>query len=100
MSGADLQRRLEFLALDASTRAALTSVKPTLDKALPGAMADFYDQLSRFEETRGLFDGGRAQMDKAAARQVGHWGRIAAGQFDGVLGDPRDLHGSPADRAW
>ena len=76
-----LQRRLDFMGIDAQAKAALAAAKPAIDKALPGAMKAFYGQLSNFPETKQFFaDSG--QMDRASARQVSHWGGIAAGQFD------------------
>jgi len=59
MSATDsLQQRLDFIDFDADARAALRSLKPLIEKALPPALAVFYEkvrktpQLSAFSVTR------------------------------------------------
>ena len=76
-----LDRRLDFIGLDAKARAALVDARPVVEKALPVAIAAFYEQLGRHDATRIVF-GGPEHMEKAQQRQVGRWAGVLAARYD------------------
>ena len=76
-----LDRRLDFIGMDAKARAALVDARPVVERALPIAVAAFYEQLARHEETRSVF-GGKEHMAKAQQRQISRWGAVLSGQYD------------------
>ncbi|CAN5855126.1 globin-coupled sensor protein [soil metagenome] len=76
-----LDRRLDFIGLDAKARAALVDARPFVEKALPVAIAAFYEQLARHDETRSVF-GGPEHMEKAQQRQIGRWGGVLTARYD------------------
>lgn len=75
-----LSQRLEFMKLDASAREALKSLKPLIDKELPGALEALYGQIKKFPNASRFFSSGE-HMDKAKNAQLSHWGNISAGNF-------------------
>ncbi|MEJ1937059.1 globin-coupled sensor protein, partial [Nostoc sp. NIES-2111] len=83
MSGIDteLARRLEFIALDPASRAALKEAKPMVDAAVPGVLDAFYDHLRKFPEMAAMFQGGDAAMARGRAAQIEHWRNIVSGEF-------------------
>ncbi|MFZ3005717.1 MAG: protoglobin domain-containing protein, partial [Phenylobacterium sp.] len=76
-----LDHRLDFIGLDAKARAALVDAKPVVERALPMAIAAFYEQLGRHDETRSVF-GGPEHMAKAQQRQIGRWGGVLSAHYD------------------
>ncbi|MBP9753476.1 MAG: globin-coupled sensor protein [Phenylobacterium sp.] len=76
-----LDRRLDFIGLDAKARAALVDARPVVERALPVAIAAFYEQLDRHDETRSVF-GGPEHMAKAQQRQIGRWGGVLSARYD------------------
>jgi len=76
-----LGQRLEFMKLDASAREALKSLKPLIDKELPGAIEGLYGQIRKFPEASRFFSSGE-HMDKAKNAQLRHWANISAGDFN------------------
>ncbi len=76
-----LDRRLDFIGLDAKARAALVDARPVVEKALPVAIGAFYEQLARHDATRSVF-GGPEHMEKAQQRQIGRWGGVLSARYD------------------
>ncbi|MFD3264117.1 methyl-accepting chemotaxis protein [Phenylobacterium ferrooxidans] len=76
-----LDRRLDFIGLDAKARAALVDARPVVERALPVAIAAFYEQLGRHDQTRSVF-GGPDHMAKAQQRQIGRWGGVLSAHYD------------------
>ena len=76
-----LERRLDFIGLDAKARAALVDARPVVERALPVAIAAFYEQLGLHDQTRSVF-GGPEHMAKAQQRQIGRWGGVLSAHYD------------------
>ncbi len=76
-----LQTRLDFLGLDAVARARLAEAKPHVDTHLEPALSRFYDMLAHVPAAAQFFDG-KAHMNRAQGKQIGHWGSIASGALD------------------
>jgi methyl-accepting chemotaxis protein len=76
-----LERRLDFMKLDAAGRKRIQGIEKLISDALPGALDAFYTQLKTFPETSHFFKSDR-HVDGAKARQNSHWDRIAKGVFD------------------
>jgi len=77
----DLQERLDFIGIDGGVVARLRALGPFLDRAIRPALAQFYDRIRRFPETRGVFRDD-AHIASAEGAQIRHWGVIATGNFD------------------
>ncbi|HEY9233477.1 MULTISPECIES: globin-coupled sensor protein [Phenylobacterium] len=80
MTGESLERRLEFMQMNARTRSALRAAQPLVSEKLPAALDHFYDQVRATPETRRHFhdDGHIATAQNA---QLRHWQGIAAADF-------------------
>jgi len=78
---AALRERLAFIGLDDKALAELAATRPLVERHLPEALTAFYELLSTVPAMAAFFDG-KAQMDRAKSRQLGHWASIAAGKFD------------------
>jgi len=76
-----LANRLSFLKFDADAKEHLNGIRDIVVEALPEALDVFYRQITNFPETRSFFSGAQ-HVDGAKQRQISHWHRIAAGQFD------------------
>ena len=82
MSSSDhLAERLTFIGLGPEEQARIRDVQQALTEALPAALDLFYDRLKSEPQTARFFSSDQ-HVDRAKQRQVGHWDRIAAGQFD------------------
>ena len=82
MSAPDhLANRLSFRQFDAHAKEHLNDIREIVVEALPGALDTFYRQITSFPETRSFFSGAQ-HVEGAKQRQISHWQRIAAGQFD------------------
>jgi methyl-accepting chemotaxis protein len=77
----NLSDRLSFMKLDAETIERLRSIKPLIMAELPAAMAEFYQQVRSFPETKKFFSSD-AHMESASNRQVSHWDTISSGKID------------------
>ncbi|MBO9558763.1 MAG: globin-coupled sensor protein, partial [Caulobacter sp.] len=75
-----LNERLAFMELDHEARGALRSLGPVIDREIGAALAGFYGKVRANPETRAFFVDNQ-QMDRASARQQGHWRSIARGEF-------------------
>ncbi|PZU93239.1 MAG: globin-coupled sensor protein [Chelatococcus sp.] len=76
-----LSKRLAFIQFDKAAESRVRNAHDLLMAALPGALDAFYTQIAAFPETQRFFSG-KAQMDGAKSRQLGHWDSIASGRFD------------------
>src|SRR5689334_6190793 len=75
-----LQERLEFVGMDAATRATLRELRPIIQKALPRVLDGFYAVVSNTAEVARMF-GNAEHMRHAKAMQLKHWDVIAAAEF-------------------
>ena len=78
---AQLSERLSFMRMDDLACESLRDIKPIVMSALPGALDDFYGQVSQREETRAFFSGS-THVASAKRRQIDHWETISSGRFD------------------
>ena len=81
----DLSGRLDFMGLDEKAQAAMRSLKPAIEKALPAALDQLYEHIGRTPETARFF-AGADQRSRAKAAQLRHWARISAAQYDDDYG--------------
>ncbi len=77
----NLHSRLAFIGLDDQARQRQAGIQAHIDRLLPVALDKFYARIATVPAVARFFDG-KAQMDRAQSKQVGHWKAIAAGQFD------------------
>lgn len=77
----DLERRLDYLGLDASARKELRTLKPFLEKELGPALDRFYAVVRKSPEISHLFSSD-SHIAHAKGAQLGHWGNIANGDFN------------------
>jgi methyl-accepting chemotaxis protein len=75
-----LGARLEFIGIDAETRAALRDLRPFIAKALGPALDAFYAKVKATPETNRFFTSPQ-HMGQAKQRQQSHWDTIATGEF-------------------
>jgi methyl-accepting chemotaxis protein len=71
--------RLDLLAIDEPTRAALREMRPFFAKSLPGILARFYDKVRSVDPSSGIFKDG--VMAEAIRLQLEQWDLLAAGDF-------------------
>jgi len=76
-----LQSRLDFIGLDQAARDRLAVGQGSIEAHLETALTRFYAKISTVPAVSRFFEG-KPQMDRAKAKQVGHWKAIANGQFD------------------
>ncbi|MGP1255444.1 MAG: protoglobin domain-containing protein [Kiloniellales bacterium] len=81
MPACDLEERLRFIQLDDESLNRLRSLKPWLEKRLPGVLDRFYAHVGRFPEMAALFPTEESQQ-QAHAAQLRHWLTIAEGNYD------------------
>ena len=77
----EISDKLAFVGMDASQLAALSAVKPLIEKAVGPALDRFYAQARSNPETARHFRDA-SHIEHAKQKQVGHWGIIATGKFD------------------
>jgi methyl-accepting chemotaxis protein len=76
-----IAQRMNFMKLDEEGRAAIRSLKPLIDKALPAILDAFYVRIRNVPEVGHFFtDSARAVAAKDA--QLRHWARISSGDFN------------------
>ena len=78
----DLSERLEFLEIDQKTRSNLAELRPSIRELMSGALDKFYAKVTKTGKIAGHFRDG-AHMNGAKSAQIGHWDKVASGQFDG-----------------
>ncbi|WP_396595077.1 methyl-accepting chemotaxis protein [Brevundimonas sp. R86498] len=76
-----LQERLDFMQLDAATRARIQGMKPMIMEAMPAALDTFYDRVRATPATRAFF-ADDARIGAAHTKQMAHWGVISSGDYD------------------
>ncbi|MFZ5691734.1 MAG: methyl-accepting chemotaxis protein [Pseudomonadota bacterium] len=78
--GTALDHRLDFMGLDEKSHRDLKSLKPVIDKALPGILDEFYKKLGTVPDVARFFsDSSRATYAKNG--QLKHWSRISSAEF-------------------
>lgn len=77
----DLSERLEFLEIDQKTRSTLAELRPSIRDVIGGALDKFYAKVARTGKTAAHFRDG-AHMNGAKNAQIGHWDKVAGGNFD------------------
>ncbi|MDZ4110676.1 MAG: methyl-accepting chemotaxis protein, partial [Brevundimonas sp.] len=76
-----LQDRLSFIKMDAAAQDALSRAQAAIEKALPGSLEAFYDQVRRFPEVSRFFSS-ESHISGAMSAQERHWAHISSGLFD------------------
>jgi methyl-accepting chemotaxis protein len=77
----NLQDRLSFIKIDGKAQAALLKAQNTIQKALPGSLDAFYDQIRRFPDVAKFFSN-ESHISGAKNAQAQHWSHISSGRFD------------------
>jgi methyl-accepting chemotaxis protein len=77
----NLQDRLSFIKIDGKAQAALLKAQDTIQKALPGSLDAFYDQIRRFPDVAKFFSN-ESHISGAKSAQAQHWSHISSGRFD------------------
>ena len=77
----NLQDRLSFTKIDGKAQAALLKAQDTIQKALPGSLDAFYDQIRRFPDVAKFFSN-ESHISGAKNAQAQHWSHISSGRFD------------------
>ena len=77
----DLSQRMSFMRLDEPSGRALRSIKPIIERSLPGALETFYGQVRQYPEVKRFFSDDRA-IESAGTRQQRHWGNISSADFN------------------
>ncbi|PYE30763.1 methyl-accepting chemotaxis protein [Rhizobium sp. PP-WC-2G-219] len=77
----DVDRRLEFMEIDAAGLASIRSLKTLVDRELPHGLDKFYAQLRKSPEVRRFFSS-EDHIARAKGAQQGHWNSISGGNFD------------------
>jgi methyl-accepting chemotaxis protein len=76
-----LQERLDFIGMDAKSRATLTKLQPFMEKALGSALDAFYRKLKQTPEVARHFADEKHIAGAKSAQQT-HWKLIASARFD------------------
>ncbi len=76
-----LAEQMEFTQLDAESCARIRRLKSIVERELPFALDRFYDRVRATPEVKKFFSDD-AHIAAAKGAQLGHWGAIAAGDFD------------------
>ena len=79
--GQNIERRLEFMQLDAEGRARIRSLKALVERELPHGLDKFYAQLRKTPEVKRFFSSDE-HIARAKGAQQGHWVNIADGNFN------------------
>jgi methyl-accepting chemotaxis protein len=77
----DLGQRMGFMRLDEPGARAIRSIKPIIDRTLPGALDYFYGQVRQYPEVKRFFSDDKA-IESAGARQQKHWDNISSADFN------------------
>ena len=75
------KRRLEFLEVEESDRAALRALWPLFEKEIGGLLDGFYDTIMKWETLKQLIDA-HSDVPKLKQAQAGHWKRLFSGEFN------------------
>jgi methyl-accepting chemotaxis protein len=77
----NVSRRLEFMQLDADSRASIRTLKALVEKELPNGLDKFYAQLRQSPEVKRFFSTDE-HIARAKGAQLGHWVNISDGNFN------------------
>jgi len=77
----NIERRLEFMQLDAEGRASIRSLKTLIERELPRGLDKFYTQLRKSPEVKRFFSSDE-HISRAKGAQIGHWVNISDGNFN------------------
>ncbi|TCM50669.1 methyl-accepting chemotaxis protein [Rhizobium sp. PP-F2F-G48] len=77
----NIERRLEFMELDAAGRASIRSLKTLVARELPRGLDKFYAQLRKSAEVKRFFSS-EEHIARAKGAQQGHWVNISDGNFN------------------
>ncbi|QJX08353.1 MULTISPECIES: globin-coupled sensor protein [Rhizobium] len=77
----NIERRLDFMGLDAQGRASIRSLKALVERELPHGLDKFYAQLSKSPQVKRFFSSDE-HIARAKGTQQGHWVNISDGNFD------------------
>ncbi len=82
-SGANstVDKRLDFMQLDAAGRAQIRALKPVVQRELPKGLDKFYEQLRKTPEVKRFFATDE-HITRAKSAQSSHWENIANGDFN------------------
>ncbi|MFT8645781.1 methyl-accepting chemotaxis protein [Gluconacetobacter sp.] len=78
---ADIQRRHDFIGMNAEDLHALRALHAPLAKALPDALDALYAHIRRTPEVSRFF-ASEAKIDQAKKAQTAHWQAVLAARFD------------------
>lgn len=78
----DIQDRMRFMELDANSSELIRKLKPVVERELSVGLDKFYDKVRVTPEVSKFFSSDD-HMRGAKGAQMGHWGNISNGQFDG-----------------
>ncbi|CVI63220.1 globin-coupled sensor protein [Agrobacterium deltaense] len=77
----NIERRLDFMQLDAQGRASIRSLKALVERELPHGLDKFYAQLRNSPEVKQFFSSDE-HIVRAKGAQQGHWVNISDGNFN------------------
>jgi methyl-accepting chemotaxis protein len=77
----NIERRLEFMQLNAQGRASIRSLKSLVERELPHGLDKFYAQLRNSPEVKRFFSSDE-HIARAKGAQQGHWVNISDGNFN------------------
>jgi len=76
----DIEKRLEYLRIDANAKANMADFFKTIQSELPEVVSQFYSHLSEFEETQGILKS-HSTVDTLSATQIEHWTQMFKGDY-------------------
>ena len=79
-----LSERLDFIGLDKQSLAAISAIRPLIERHLAGALDTFYAKLVEVPAVSRFFADAE-QRDRAKQAQIGHWTGITGGFGAGYL---------------
>ena len=77
----DLEKRLEYLRIDEATKKSMRDFYGAVKSETPDFIAEFYQYLSGFEETKKILSG-HSDIKALTAGQVDHWDKLFSGDYD------------------
>ena len=75
-----LTQRLDFMLLDAESRARIKALQPIIQATIVSALDHFYEQVRVFPETKRFFNN-EQHLQSAHSRQQRHWDTISAAEY-------------------
>lgn len=77
----DLEKRLDFLRIDAEAKKNMDDFYSSVKGDVPDIINEFYQHLSRFDETQGIINS-HSDVATLTEAQSGHWENMFSGNFD------------------